>query len=166
MHLRFARSDDGGDNWAVQKDADANDQRGPYTSLAVDGAAIYISYLDWSPAGQNLVFAKSVDNGNSWATELIDTFGDVGFFTSIDVEGSYVYISYSDYGSKDLKFVRSQDGGTTWPDEPIEPLLFDNSQGWYTHVQAAGDNVYILHYNDTGEGTLELAKSIDSGESW
>ena len=151
QNLKFSRVDKEGDNWVIaeQTDVDTTGERGPYTSLAVDDTAIYISYFDWSAGGFDLVFAKSIDNGVNWDIALVDhTDDEVGYYTSIDVEGTDVYISYFDWGSNgDLKFVKSQDGGATWPDEPIAPLQSEGSVGRYTHLQAAGDSVYILYYD-------------------
>ena len=169
--LKFARSLDGGVSWPLITDADAFGDRGPHSSMTVDGSNVYISYLDWTSVGTiDLCFIKSTDGGETWDSgtngSIVDTAGDVGYYTSIDVDGSDVYISYHEWGiAHNLKFVKSSDGGASWPDGLIDPLVSVGQVGRYTHLEAAGDNVYILYYDETN-GTLELAKSIDRGESW
>jgi hypothetical protein len=96
--LKFAKSADGGATWPLITNADATDDRGPHSSLAVDGTTVYISYLDWTSAAEiDLCFVKSTNSGDTWDVitngKIVDTDGEVGYYTSIDAEGSDVYIA-------------------------------------------------------------------------
>jgi len=96
---------------------DSTNNVGSYTSIAVDGSNVYISYLDITNI--NLKFAKSEDGGASWLTSpaidpVVDETNNVGEYTSIAVDGSNVYISYRDFTNGNLKFAKSTDGGATW----------------------------------------------------
>lgn len=66
--LKFAKSTDSGANWnkkTVDSDASGEaDDVGYYTSIAVSGNYIYISYYD--ETNGNLKFAKSIDGGETW----------------------------------------------------------------------------------------------------
>jgi len=90
-----------------------------FTSLAVDGDYLFVSYCAKDSVDDALKFARSSNGGSVWGTPVaIDTSNaHVGFYTSIAINGTNgrnVYISYHDEGNEKLKFARSADGGATW----------------------------------------------------
>jgi hypothetical protein len=113
----------------------------------------------------DLKFAKSTNNGTNWAVQTIDSTGLVGNYCSIAASGSDVYISYYDATNADLKFARSTDAGETWPIANIKTIDPDGSVGSDTAAAVSGSNFYIAYY-DTTAGTLNFAKSIDSGATF
>ncbi|MBN1837480.1 MAG: DUF1573 domain-containing protein [Spirochaetales bacterium] len=93
-----------------------------YTSIAVSGSNVFVSYCGKSNANpaDPLSFAKSTTGGTagSWALTVVDnSIAQVGHYNSIAVNGTdgrNVYISYHDESNGDLKFARSADGGASW----------------------------------------------------
>jgi len=89
-----------------------------FTSLAVDGSNLFVSYCANGAVDGALKFAQSTSGGTSWSAKAIDTTNaNVGYYTSIAVNGTSgrnVYISYYDKGNTKLKFARSADGGASW----------------------------------------------------
>jgi len=164
-HLRFAKSTDGGATWPAGsiKTVDSANDVGQYTSIAVDGSNVYISYYDQTNA--DLKFAKSINGGDSWLAGNIKTVDSTGFFgsyTSIAVNGSNVYISY--YGGADgLKVAKSIDGGATWEASDINNV--DAAGGWDTTIAVSGSVVHIGYYVDA-TSDLKYAKSLDGGATW
>ena len=66
LNLKFAKSTDGGNTWdpANIKTVDSTLNVGWYTSIAVDGSNVYISYYDI--VNEDLKFARSTDGGATW----------------------------------------------------------------------------------------------------
>jgi len=89
-----------------------------FTSLAVSGSNLFVSYCANDVVDGALKFAKSTSGGTSWSPQEVDISNDnVGYYTSIAVNGtggSNVYISYYDKGNHRLKFARSANGGASW----------------------------------------------------
>jgi hypothetical protein len=138
---------------------------GTYTSVAVDGSKVYISYCD---GNGNLKLAKSVDGGATWLEEnitTVDATGNKGAAeegTSLAVEKGNIYISY--FGAKDnhLQFARSSDDGKSWK---IITVDNEDAVGAYNSIAVKANNVYIS-YCDLKNGALKFAKSADGGLRW
>jgi hypothetical protein len=64
--LKFAKSTDGGATWPAGniKAVDSTGFVGAFTSIAVSGSNVYISY--WDGTNSDLKFAKSIDGGATW----------------------------------------------------------------------------------------------------
>ena len=115
--LRFARSDDCGATWPVEKlrQVDSDGDVGTVMSIAVNGSCVYIAYYDFT--NKDLKFARSDDGGDTWPSEnihIVDSEGDVGYSPSIQASGTSVYISYQDQTNNAIKFAKSIDNGDSW----------------------------------------------------
>jgi glucose uptake protein GlcU len=165
--LKFAKSTDGGATWPLGnfETIDSVGDVGWYTSIAVNGTNVYISYLD--DTNGTLKFAKSTDGGYTWPAGNIKTIDSVGFieYNTITVDGANIYISYLDGTNYDLKLAKSTDGGATWPAGNIKTVDSTGIVGQFSSVAINGTNVYISYY-DNDNGNLKLAKSTDSGATW
>jgi hypothetical protein len=141
---------------------DSGDDMGQHTSIAADGANIYIAYQN--TYDNDLRFTRSTDGGSTWPVKVtVDSTGSVGRNTSIAVNGSNVYISYYDLTNTNLKFARSTDGGSTWP----TVVTVDNSAddvGRFSSIGVDGSTIYISYHDETSD-TLMYAKSVNGGTS-
>lgn len=166
--LKFARSTDNGATWLNEnmKIVDSDNGVGTESSIAVDGANIYISYRDLSNG--NLKFAKSVNSGSTWLAsniKVVDATDDVGTGTSLAVIGSNIYIAYLDQTNYNLKFTKSTDSGATWPAAAIKTVDSAGNVGQSPSIAVNGSNIYISYYDITNED-LKFAKSVDDGATW
>ena len=167
--LKFAKSTDGGNTWPVlnMRIIDSIGDVGEYTSLAINGSEIYISYYD--STNKDLKFARSTDYGNTWLftnLKTVDFTGDVGTYTSIAVDGLNIYISYYDITNGDLKLAKSTDGGALFPVLNIRTIDTGGgggNVGEYSSIAVDGSNIYIS-YSSTNH--LKFAKSTDGGYTW
>jgi hypothetical protein len=49
--------------------------------------------------------------GTAWATEIVDSAGDVGYYTSLALDSNdNPHISYRDATNRDLKYIRMSGG--------------------------------------------------------
>jgi hypothetical protein len=169
--LKFAKSTNGGTSWLAGniKTVDSTASVGVYTSIAVSGTNVYVSYYDSTNA--NLKFAMSTDGGATWPAgniKIVDSTGDVGSCTSISHTSTgfgNVYISYLDTTNGDLKFAKSTDDGTTWLSTDIKTVDSGGSVGSDTSIKAAS-SLILISYFDATNFDLKFAKSTDSGATW
>ena len=83
------------EEWHGIQTIDSAGDVGRYTSLAVEGSNIYISYCYDTDPDDALKFAKSTDSGVTWKASNIKTVEQkqwVGKYTSIAVDGK-IFIS-------------------------------------------------------------------------
>jgi hypothetical protein len=88
----------------------------------------------------------------------------IGSFSSLAVSGDDLHISYYNETDKDLVFIRSPDGGATWPDGR-KSVDTTGDVGWFTSIGLSGSVVLISYYDSTN-GNLKIARSIDGGVTW
>ncbi len=111
----------------------------------------------------NLFAGFSVDNGNTWKVNDIDTTGDVGVNPSISAYAKIVYISYYDVTNTSLKVAKSTTAGDSWS---LQTVASTGDVGLYSDVYTAdGTNVSVV-YSDTTNGDLKLARSSNAGSTW
>ena len=162
--LKFARSVDGGETWPAGgiKTVDSSvGGLGWYTSLAVSGDNLYISYCDYT--NWDLKFARSLDKGVTWNPADIELVDVIGEYSSIAASGSTVYISY--YGNSSLKFAKSTDSGATWPGGSLRTVDSSSAVGMANAIAISGSNVYIGYWDYTNRD-LKFALSTDGGATW
>src|SRR3989344_5735918 len=134
------------------KTVDSVGNVGQYSSIAVSGSNVYISYYDASTGRNDLKFAKSTDNGDTWLAgniKTVDSVGNVGQYSSIAVSGSNVFISYRDSTNTNLKFAKSTDNGDTWLAGNIKTVDSVGNVGQYSSIAVSGSNVFISYRDST-----------------
>jgi hypothetical protein len=143
---------------------------GYYTSIGSNGTNVYISYYD---AGEDsLKFIRNTNSGasGSWSSPVdVDPSSghDIGKYSSLALAGSDdIYISYYDATDENLMFARSTNGGSSWTIRTVDDsgTVADTD----TEIQVDGGVVYIIYSTDASSGirNLNIAKSIDNGNTW
>jgi hypothetical protein len=132
--LKFAKSYDGGTTW-IASTVDSTGDVGMYSSITADRAgtgSFLISYIRRDT--NELKFAKSLDEGDTWLDSVVDSEQDVNYQTSIgtDPDGEY-YIAYHWSGTyQDLRYARSSDQGAHWTKRTIDVV---NNAGQYSFME-------------------------------
>jgi hypothetical protein len=140
----FMKSTDKGRNW-TKKTLETGNNAGYYSSLALSGSSIYVSYTVEIGSIDNLKFIKSADGGSTWSPAVtVDSVGDVGEYNSIAVYNNTVIISYSDQSNDDLKAAISTDGGSTWP--TLTPVDSSSYVGMFTSITVDGSGNFFISY--------------------
>ena len=124
----------------------------------------------WSRSDEPVILAlerPAGQPGTTWADASPPTAAiNDGYDTSIAaVDGCTVYVSHHDdpglFTAKDLKVVKTTDGGTTWTD--VSPPATGASDGLSTSIAAVdADTVYVSHRDSTALD-LKVEKSAVSG---
>ena len=180
LKLKFAKSTDAGITWPGASIVTVDDgggvtNVGQYTSMAVDGSDVYISYYDVT--NTNLKVAKSIDGGATWpGGNLVtaDNGTNVGQYTSIAVDydgaNTNIYVSYYDVNGTSLYFATADE--TNWTTSPWGTRMqVDNtatSTGQYSSLGVdVNGYLYISYYDSTPANlNLKIAKSTNGGGVW
>lgn len=179
--LYFNRSLDGGTTWLSQ-DLWVTGVRPPLASasnpiLSADSSGnLYLLWTDIREAPHSLYFNRSLDKGKTWLLNPIrlDRHGpkEITYAPRLaHDDAGHVYVTW--WQGTDVKgsvrFTRSDDNGTTWPEK--EQIL-DSGQGKdgprFPWLSADGkSSVYVVWSSDrTGRYQLYLNRSLDHGKSW
>lgn len=141
-------------------------------SIAVNGSAVFAVWQDDTSGNDEVYFRKSTDGGASWnaARKMTDNAG-ASTSPAIAVDGSDVYIVWADAtpGTSQVHFLRSADGGATWPSPRV---LTRNKTAAAGHPALAvvGVNIYVAWHNDSravnGNSWIAFTRSADRGGHW
>jgi hypothetical protein len=109
-NLKVADSPGNESSWVVLPVVDSLGSVGQWSSLAVSGSTVVVSYYE--DYVYSLKVAVSTNSGASWTISVPDT-GGVGQYTSVALSGANIWVTYYDLTNLDLKLALSTDGGGT-----------------------------------------------------
>jgi flagellar hook assembly protein FlgD len=127
------------------------------------GQKVYVVWEDYRSGKGEVFFNKSIDAGDNWlASEarIITSAGNcITPSIACDPSGNVLYVIYSDNSGalKELRFIKSSDGGTTWTSSvriTINSFSGCNTMRPSIVVDANGD-AYVA-WEDTRTGTSEI----------
>ena len=158
--IRFGSSDDGGASWTNHTiDLAGNSPRGHMSEKRI--AIIYRS-------SEDLFFTTSTDHGQTWSSKQ-HIASNVSFH---DITGSdhstrdLLFVSYRDTNTKNVMFLKSEDGGATW--EPARTIVESNNDvGQYGAIatERLGTYVFVSYWNHSTKA-VEVVGSGDGGANW
>jgi len=162
--VRIARSDDGGQHFAVQSVAN-----GVGPALLVSGATLYLAY---NPYGQREsgapLFQRSDDRGLTWSpaavvsatatTGPLSVSGVLDRILSLGASGGNLYLSFYEGLSNTQMMAHSSDSGENWTVEAGQNLLATGP------LVTVGDDV-VLPMVDVQNRSF-TCQSHDHGATW
>lgn len=180
--LIYVRSDDGGETWIEPREMGSTTMHEDSSRLggyqwSSDHLGRFVSQRD----GQ-LLFYRTEDGGDSWASEQIrlsDDLGDatrrvpLGSMTLDDHVGLvYLAVSPSDRAKGAYYFTSSDDEARTWKSGvAVTDFLKMDDPSLFINVAAAKDRIAVSYIETEGKWTkgemkCRLAISEDRGKTW
>jgi len=167
----FRRSEDGGATWKAVKQVTDNAGFSGAPVIAVNGANVYLAWVDRTPGNNEIYFMRSIDGGATWqaAKRLTNTAGS-SMDPAIAVNGANIYLAWYDDtpGNAEIYVRKSTNGGTSW--QAAVRLSF-NAGGSYAPAIAVKNNAVYVSWSDNspsagGYTEVYFRKSPDGGTSW
>lgn len=168
LPLYFRRSTDNGTTWKTAKVLTGTDEWAFNPAIAAYGPNVYVVW----ESGSGIAFKRSTDSGATWKTTVqLPATMSLRKNPDIAVSGQYVYVVWNqwdgdEWGSEEVYFVRSLDGGATWKTPKnitAEVYLEDDA---YPAVAASGEYVYVAWERDQYTPEVIFRRSVDFGSHW
>jgi len=196
--ILYSRSVDNGASWSApqilrtnvgtneedQRVHTATDSQGTWVTVWRSGEDLENSI----GTDRDIVFSRSVDNGQNWNTpQPINSTAEIDGTTSdhrpdlfTDGQGVWVVVWFSglDIGGAntdyDIFFSRSEDNGETWTDTAIlNSNATNTSDDWRPDVMTDGSGTWLAvwqsydNYQEAGsDWDIFFSRSTDDGENW
>lgn len=165
----FICSTNGGNTWGTPYRLTYS-ETALWGSIAADTLGrVHIVYVEAPTSGRQLYYRRSTDMGQSFESPVQLTSANSNKFNgSIYTDrGNNVHVVWEDYrdGNKEIYYIHSTDGGTTWGS--VTRLTNDpNNSGEANITTDLNDNVYLVWTDDRGPEGVYFKESIDGGNTW
>lgn len=167
-NVLFRMSKDAGKSFEPIINLNDNEGRSVTRSIASEGSAVHVAWIDDTNGNLDVLFRRSVDGGKTFdATVNLSNNHGNSEFVVLDAEGPAIYAVWIDdvYGNAEIFFRESQDAGLTFG----STLNLSNNQGSSEApmVLSEGSNVYVVWHDDT-EGNFDVLfrASYDNGKTF
>lgn len=138
-------------------------------AAAADGT-LHLAFFD--PGDEDLVFATSTDNGETWTTEIVQDSGSTGLFPSLalDADGrpviSFTYCGRFGEGScpnilggrAEVRLARREGGA--WQIHAVDDGQGFGRVGNFTSIAVAPNGKLGIAFGDDGNGDLLFAREL------
>jgi predicted secreted protein with PEFG-CTERM motif len=164
--ILMTKSLDGGTSFEKPIQLSDQSQLSAFPQIALSGNNVYSSWIEKSADNStNVIFTKSIDQGNSFDTPLHVThnMGNSGI-PKLSASGNNVYLAWEDNsrGDYEIFLSKSADSGASFH-VPLD-LSTTTGQSGSPEVIASGNDVYAVWMDNTsGNYDIFFAKSIDGG---
>ncbi len=141
----------------------SGDSINPSVATNSDGSKVFVVWEDYRDGNGELFFNKSTDSGNSWLSAEVkipvtSTGNCVTPAIACNPDRNTLYVIYADdeSGAKELKVIKSTDGGATWTNPArITINSFDGSNAYKPSIACDASDAYVA-WEDTRTGTSEI----------
>ena len=157
-------------DWTLAKVSDSLTTSRTSVAITSDGATFYVAFFD--STNQQLALATSVDDGDSWTTEVVEASGKVGLHPSLALDDqdrpviAYTYCGRTSdatcpgsLGSRSEVRLARRDGAG-WDTSTV----VDNGQGqggvgFFNSLAIGPDGTIYVAFQDTRNSDLVIAES-------
>jgi hypothetical protein len=153
------RSNNSGESFGENFNLSNNQGFSEHPQISSTGNSVYVVWADDSNGNRQIIFRKSIDNGDSFSKgiELSDLESQVSESAEVSSFGDSVYVVWLEKVANETHRVMlrsSNDRGTTFG----EPQILSENAMDYTHpkVSSFGENVYV-------SWNVDEAPAVDSG---
>jgi len=154
--IYFCRSADSGTTWQPALRLTKNAGYSEVPSVAVNGASIYVAWMNDTPGKYDIFFVNSADKGITWQTaKRLTSNSGWSMSPDIAVSDTNIYVTWYDDtpGNEEIFFRRSADGGATW--QASQRLTFNSGDSYAPAIAVNAINLYIV-YTDLTPGNGEI----------
>ena len=154
--IYFCRSADSGTTWQPALRLTKNAGYSEVPSVAVNGASIYVAWMNDTPGKYDIFFVNSADKGITWQTaKRLTSNSGWSMSPDIAVSDTNIYVTWYDDtpGNEEIFFRRSADGGATW--QTSQRLTFNSGDSYAPAIAVNAINLYIV-YTDLTPGNGEI----------
>ena len=163
--ILFARSNNSGVQFGEFINLSNNTGESLNPTISGSGSNIYVSWTDSSPGNNDILFARSTNNGITFGnfTNLSNTTGD-SYGQTLITSGTYVYLSWSDAeaGNGDTLFISSNNNGATFG--TIKNLSNNQDKSSFPQISLIGDREIVLWRDDTvtNKGEIMITDKVSN----
>ena len=166
--IYFRMSADGGASWESAKRLTRNAGISKYPAIAASGATLFLTWQDDTPGNYEIYFMKSTDGGGIWQNKKLLT-NNTGWsqYPVIAISGATLFLTWMDAtpGNYEVYFMKSTDGGATWPS--AKRLTNNAGTSSAPDVAVNGGNICTVWSDDTtGNDEIYFRMSADGGATW
>ncbi|HLW36601.1 MAG TPA: hypothetical protein VKS98_13185, partial [Chthoniobacterales bacterium] len=172
------KTTDGGTTWTntTQNNTPPLDSGGPWSAIIIDPntpATLYAAHGDIFGSAANGVY-KSIDSGASWTllnatnAPVGSSFGRISIAISKANNANVLYVAAEDNTTTGglARFVRSDDGGSTFTDLTAGTPNYVGTQGWYDQTVIVDPSNSAIVYVAGSAGSNSILRSTNSGANW
>src|SRR5438105_6885376 len=169
------KTTNGGSTWTNVTMANGKDSTYPWSDVVVDPNTTSTVYaaVGWPFGTANNGVYKSTNSGATWT--LLNTppapvgasFGRISIAISKANNANVLYIAAEDNTTGELaRFVRSDNGGTTFTDLTAGTPNYMSSQGWYDTTLLVDPTNSAIVYAAGAADVNSMLRSTNSGATW
>ena len=164
IYLRI--SSDGGINWGDNIRVTNFTQPSSYSSIAVSGTFIHVTWIDFRNQHEEIFYKHSSDNGLTWGPDISLSYNFLNYtwYSSVASSDSIVHVvwGYNNSGGR-IFYNRSSDRGFNWSNA----IMLKSTQSSFPSVSSSGPYVHAV-WEDWRDGNVEIyyKRSTNAGLSW
>ena len=165
QEILFARSNNSGLGFGKSINLSNNTGESLNPTITGSGPNIYVAWTDSTPGNNDLLFARSTNNGITFGnfTNLSNTTGD-SYGQSLISSGTNVYLSWSDAeaGNGDTLFISSINNGDTFG--TTKNLSNNQDKSTFPQISLIGDREIVLWRDDTvtNKGEIMITDKVSN----
>ncbi|EMR73820.1 BNR repeat-like domain protein [Thermoplasmatales archaeon SCGC AB-539-N05] len=165
--IYYKVSRDNGITWSDDIRLTDAQKRSSEPWLAVNGDAIYVTWMDYRLEGSEIYFKMSEDNGYTWSNDTRLTFNPApSYLPVVGVYNNNLHIIWQDNreGGWGIYYKKSENNGKNWTD--AIRISGYNYTSAYSHMCVNKESIYVVWVDHRGSREIYYKFSNNNGDSW